>query len=74
MSGDALELPEFGTGVILLLNVVEDLGIGQDLLELVIIDRAPELEPVSIGSKLVILVLDGLQDPCAEALSVLLGF
>jgi len=74
MPSDVLELPEFGARIILLLNVVEDLGVGEDFLELIIIDQTPELEPFSIGSKLDIMVLDGLYDPCMKALSILLGF
>jgi len=74
MPSDALELPEFGAGIILLLNVVEDLRVGEDFLKLIIIDRTPELELFSIGSKLGIMVLDGLHNPCAKALSILLGF
>jgi len=38
VSSDMLEFPQFGARVIQLLNVVEDLGIGQDLLKLIIID------------------------------------
>jgi len=74
LSSDALELPEFGTRIILLLDVVEDLGVGQDLLKLIIIDRTAELESFGVGSKLGIMVLDGLHNLCAKVLSILLGF
>ena len=74
MSSDALELPEFGTRIILLLDVVEDLRVGQDLFKLIIVDRTTELELFGIGSKLGVMVLDGLHNPCAKVLSILLGF
>jgi len=70
--GDALELPESGAMVILLLDVVENLRVGQDFLKLIIIDQTPELESFSIGSEFGILVLDGLYNSCAEALSIFL--
>jgi len=69
---DALEFPESGAGVILLLDVVEDLGVRQDFLKLIIIDRTLELESFGIGSEFGILVLDGLYNSCMEALSIFL--
>ena len=45
MCHDAPELPYFSSIIILLLNVIEDLIVSQDLLILIIIDRAAELEP-----------------------------
>jgi len=69
---DALEFPESGAGVILLLDVVKNLGVGKDFLKLIVIDRTPKLESFGIGIKFGILVLDGLYNSCAEALSVFL--
>jgi len=72
MPSDALELPELGAGVILLLDVVEDLGVRQDLFKLIIIDQTPKLELFSIGGEFGILVLDGLYNLCTKPLSIFL--
>ena len=47
MGNDVPELPQFGSIFILLLDVIEDLIVGENFLILVIIDEAAQLEPFS---------------------------
>ena len=49
MHCNASELPHFGPIIILLLNVIEGLIVGENLLILVVVNRAAELELVSIA-------------------------
>ena len=72
MCQNAPELPQFSPVVILLLNIVEDLIVRKDLLILVIIDGAEELEMVRMAMKLSVLLFNGLENVCAEPLTVLL--
>ncbi len=66
------KLPHFGPIIILLLDVIENLIIGQDLFILIIIDRAAELEPFSLVMEFGIVVLKGLENMSMEPLTVLL--
>jgi len=49
MGNNSPELPHFGSIIILLLNMIEDLIVGENFLILVIIDRAVELGLFSIA-------------------------
>ncbi len=62
MGNNVSELPQFGSIVILLLNVIEDLTLKQTFFVLVIIDGAAELELFSITMELGILLFNGLNN------------
>jgi len=72
MGKNAPELPHFGPIVILLLDVVEDLIVSKNLLILVVIDGAEELETIRMAMKLSILLFNGLDNAGTEPLTVLL--
>ena len=72
MHNNAPELPQFGPIIILLLNVIEDLIVSKDLLILIIIDGAEELETIRMAMKLSILLFNGLDNAGTEPLTVLL--
>ena len=60
MCNNVPELPQLGSIIILLLNVIEDLIVVENLHILVVIDRAVECEPFSIAMELGIMVVNGL--------------
>ncbi len=74
MRNNVPELPQFGPVIILLLDVIEDLIVGKDLLILAlsIINGAAELEPFSLAMEFGIVVFNGLDNACAEPLTILL--
>ncbi len=73
MCCDATELPHLGPVIILLLNIIEDLVVRQDLLILIIIDRAVELEPFRFLMQLCIMILKGFNNMSMKSLAILLG-
>jgi len=73
MGNNSPELPHFGSIIILLLNMIEDLIVGENFLILVIIDRAVELGPFSIAIELGILLFNGLDNVGSKPLTVLWG-
>jgi len=57
MHNNEPELPKVGPIIILLVNVIEDLIVAEDILILIIIDRATELESFGLLIQLDIMVL-----------------
>ncbi len=72
MCYNASELPQFGPIIILLLDVVEDLIVGENFLMLAIIDGAAELEPCGIAMEVGIMVFNFLDNVGAKSLAILL--
>jgi len=72
MHNNVPELPQLGPIIILLLDVIEDLIVGKDLLILVIINGAEELELISMAMELSILLFNGLDNASMESLTILL--
>ena len=65
------ELPQVGPTIILLLDVIEDLIVSKDLLILVIIDGAEELETIRMAVELSVLLFNGLDNVSMESLTIL---
>jgi len=72
MGKNAPELPHFDAIVILLLDLVEDLIVGKDLLILIVINGADELETIRMAVKFSVLLFNGLDNAGTEPLTVLL--
>ena len=72
MHNNAPELLQFGPFIILLLNVIEDLIVSKDLLILVIINGAEELELISMAMEFSTLLFNCLDNASMESLAILL--
>jgi len=72
MHNNVPECPQLGPIIILLLDVIEDLIVSKDLLILIIINGAEELEPISMAMELSVLLFNGLDNASMESLTILL--
>jgi len=73
MSYDAPEFPYLGAIIILLLNVVEDLIVGENFLISIIIDGAAELETISMAMGIGIMSSMTWTMQGTESLAILMG-
>jgi len=73
MGNNASKFP-YNIGIFIPLNMSQDVIVAHYLLNSIIIDGAQEFEVLRMVHELILMGFNGLDNPCMEALSILLWF